>query len=115
MNELVVDLKEMHNRIIGDDDVTVEIPLKDLIWTIIMYSQQMSNIEKEAFQDYPYIKIGRQKRFDDLIKDREYKACRRDELARLISTYSDFDTKRLWVEVDTLFKDFRNEYEESED
>ena len=92
----------------ADKDTIVEIPLKDLIWTIVCYSNEMSNFEKEAFSNYPYYpRHKNEDETDRLIQAREYKACRRDELARIITQYTDYDTSKIWSEVIKLFKDYK--------
>ena len=103
------DVKTSYNNIISDvdEEIVLEIPLKELIGTIVVYSNEMSNLEKEAFTNYPYYPVHKSKdETDKLIQSREYIACRRDELARLISQYSSFDTQKIWSEVIKLFKEY---------
>ena len=107
----MTDIKQVYEAILteADKDNIVSIPLKDLIWTMVIYSKQMRNLEDEIFSEYPYYPSDKSKiEVDNLIKDKEYKACRRDELARLITKYSEFDTQKIWAEVDKLFKDYRS-------
>lgn len=97
----------LHNILQEDKDIIINIPLKDLIWTIICYSYNMRDIEDEMFKNYPYTPLDiSNKDMEYLSTQKEYHACRRDELARLISTYSDFNTQRVWVEVDKIFKNY---------
>ena len=105
----VEDLRNMTDTILQDDtDIILNVPLKDLVWTIVCYSQEMSNLEQEAFgKTYPYLQPGMtQEQVDYLIDQREYTACRRDELARIIGQYTSFDTQRIYKEVDKLFKKY---------
>lgn len=98
-----VEIKEVTDSILGDDrDIVCNIPLKDLIWTMVVYSVEMSNLEDEIFNSQQ----GNSVELDSLINKREYRACRRDELARLISQYTSFDTQRVWSEVDKFFKEW---------
>ena len=95
MNEI----KIIVDNIIGDDeDVIVNIPLRDLIWTIVCYSKDMSVCEN---------KIRHEPDSEDLeylIRLKEYTTYRRDELSRLINQYSDFNIIRIWDEVDKLVR-----------
>lgn len=102
------DVISIYENIIGNvEDTVLEIPLTDLIWTIVVFSQQMSDCEQEAFKDYPYYPLDKTKEYvDGLLREKEYTACRRDELARLISQYSSFDIQKIWDEVDKLFKEY---------
>lgn len=105
----VEDLRNMTDTILQDDtDIILNIPLKDLIWTIVCYSQEMSTLEQEAFgKTYPYLQPGMtQEQVDSLINQKEYTACRRDELARIIGQYTSFDTQRIYKEVNKLFKKY---------
>lgn len=108
MTESVSQVKEVVDKIIGEEnELMVNISLQDLIWTIVSYSFNMRNIEDEIFKDYPFEPVTMRKiDVEKLIKDKEYFACRRDELARLISQFSDFDTRKIWVEVDKLFEEY---------
>lgn len=107
----MTDIKQVYEAILteADKDTIVSIPLKDLIWTIVVFSQQMSDCEQEAFGDsYPRMQPGMtQEEVDSIISQREYLACRRDELARLITQYTDYDTSKIWSEVIKLFKDYK--------
>ena len=102
------EMKQIKDNILKEeDDITLKISLNDLIWSIIVYSYNMRNIEDELFSHYPYCPPNLTKiDMEQLSKDKEYLACRRDELTRLISQYSDFDTSRIWEQVDTIFKDY---------
>jgi len=106
----MTDIREIYETILteADKDTIVSIPLKDLIWTIVIYSKEMSNFEKEAFENYPYYPVHKSKdETDRILQAREYRACRRDELARLITQYTDYDTSKIWSEVIKLFKDYK--------
>lgn len=103
-------IKDIVDKIIQDDDLIINIPLSDLIWTIVVFSFSMRNIEDELFKRYPFRPLSLSKEEEaNLSRDKEYCACRRDELARLIGQYSDFDTQRIWDEVDKIFKDYRKQ------
>ncbi len=100
------EMKQMLDDILNED-ITLNIPLEDLIWTIINYSYMMRDIEDELFSNYPYYPNNLSRReIDSLANDKEYTACRRDELARIISQYSDFDTSKIWESVDSIFRDY---------
>lgn len=91
------DLKVMYNDIINDvEDTQISINVKDLIWTIMVYEHQLHLTEQELY-DAMYGKI-----FGDirsLITQKECYASRSDELARLLSEYSDFDTQKIWEQT----------------
>lgn len=90
-----------------DDDVILNIPLKDLVSAIIWLSYEMRGIEDRMFKNYPhYPKDMSKYKFERLGEEKEYYACRRDELVGLIIRYSDFDTQRIWDEVDKIFKKY---------
>lgn len=108
MTESVSQVKEVVDKIIGEEkELALNISLQDLIWTIVSYSLDMKNIEEKIFKNDSF-KQGDLTKVDveNLIKDKECCACRRDELARIIRQYSDFDTRKIWVEVDKLFEDY---------
>ena len=93
------EVKEMADKILGDNKETIlQIPLKDLIWTIICYSLEMNEFERGTYMGKSEVEYR-----DTLMVQKEYMACRRDELARIISQYSDFDTQRVWEVVDEIF------------
>lgn len=100
------EMKQMLDDILKED-ITLNIPLEDLIWTIINYSYMMRDIEDKIFSNYPYYPNNLSKRdYDSLANDKEYTACRRDELARIIGQYSDFDISKIWESVDSIFRDY---------
>ena len=90
-----------------DDDVILNIPLKDLVSAIIWLSYEMRGLEDRMFKNYPYYPMDMSKdELERLEQKKEYYACRRDELVGLIIRYSDFDTQRIWDEVDKIFKKY---------
>lgn len=101
------ELKEKVDNIIKEDK-TINVPLKDLIWTIVAYSYEMRDIEDELFKHYPFRPRSMSLEMEQsLVNDKEYLACRRDELARIISTYSEFDTQRIWEQINPIFKVYK--------
>jgi hypothetical protein len=102
------EMKQMLDNILNED-ITLNIPLEDLIWAIINYSYMMRDIEDELFSNYPHYPNNLSPReIDSLANNKEYTACRRDELARIIGQYSDFDTSKIWESVDSIFRDYSN-------
>lgn len=98
------EIKNIVDNILKEDkNIELTIPLKDLIWTITAFSYLMKNIEEEIFND----SIFKTTKIEKLINQKEYYACRRDELARLITQYTDFDTQRIWNEVDSIFVEYK--------
>ena len=96
------EMRDMLDKIIKDDkDAILEVPLKDLVWAIICFSTEMKNYEDDAFMGK-----GQEKYRNNLIIQREYSACRRDELAGIINRYSDYDTQKIWNEVDKIFDSY---------
>ena len=85
-------ISEKTNNILKEDkDVILEIPLKELVWTIICYTREIKELEEKIFENTtPYLEKGL------LIRQKEYKVCRSDELARIISQYTSFDVQRIW-------------------
>ena len=57
----------------------------------------------KEYEDGAYMGKGEYDYRNDLLIQKEYSACRRDELARIIGQYSDFDTQEIWNEVDEIF------------
>lgn len=98
------DIKKVAGNIVKDNDTVLEIPLSDLVWTIVVFSYNMSTIEDEIFSEV-HNTINRDN-LDKLVMRKECTAARRDELARIIGQYSDFDTRKIWDEVDNLFKHY---------
>lgn len=97
------ELKEKVDNIIKEDK-TINVPLKDLIWTMVAYSYEMKYIEDKMFSNYPLIPDNlTEEDIDKLANDKEYLACKRSELARLIKQYSDFDTRKIWEQIDPIF------------
>jgi hypothetical protein len=97
-------LKENENK-------TIHIPLKDLIWTIVVFSYDMKSIEDKVFSDYPFQPMGMcEDTYKSLIQDKEYLACRRNELARIIGQYTDFNTQKIWDETDKIFTNYPLEW-----
>ena len=100
---------EMHNMLneIVQENISVNIPLTDLVWTMIVYSYEMRDIEDELFKHYPFRPRSMSLEMEQsLVNDKEYLACRRDELARIISQYSDFDTSKIHDKIKTIFRDY---------
>lgn len=101
------ELKEKVDNIIKEDK-TINVPLKDLIWTIVAYSYEMRDIEDEMFSNYQFIPNNlTEEDIDELAEDKEYVACKRNELIRIISTYSEFDTQRIWEQINPIFKVYK--------
>lgn len=92
-------IKSITDTIIGNQDITIKIPLVDLVWTIVIFSDKMVDLEDKIHDDN--LSLEEKAYF---LRQKEYYACRNDELSRLISQYSDFDTQRIWKEVDKMFK-----------
>ena len=100
------EMKQMCDTILKEDK-SIGVSLKDLIWAMIVYSYEMRDIEDKIFADYPYKPHNlSQNEYDYLTNNKEYLACRRDELAKIIGKYSDFDTNKIWEQVDTIFRDY---------
>ena len=92
----VNDIQKVTDNILEDNkEVTIHIPLEDLVWTIVSFSYMMRYNEDEAFLN-PNISSEERQHY---INHREYLASRRDELARLIGQYSEFDTQRIWTVI----------------
>lgn len=92
----VNDIRKVTDNIIEDNkEVILHIPLEDLVWAIVYFSYSMRDDEDEAFLN-PNLTNSDRQRF---IRDREYLASRRDELARIIGQYSDFDTQKIWTVI----------------
>ena len=101
------ELKEKVDSIIKEDKI-INVPLKDLIWTIVAYSYEMRDIEDEMFSNYPLIPDNlTEEDIDKLAKDKEYLACKRNELTRIIHTYTEFDTQRIWEQINPIFKVYK--------
>ena len=96
------DIKLIVDKIVEDKDITIEIPLIQLVWAIVAYSDEMVGLEDKLFGE-DSLSLKEEGFF---FRQKEYYACRRDELSRLISQYSDFDTEKIWKEVNKMFKDY---------
>lgn len=100
----ITEVKEIVDKILGDDyDITVTLPLKDLVWTMVNYSFNIKEIEElihAATEDN--IKLTQYNH--RLLVDKECNAAREDELGRLISTYSNFNTQRIYKETGKIFQ-----------
>ena len=83
-------VKEMWDTILTEEEKnkTITIPIKDLVWTMICYSYNMKEYEDISSR---FLKEG--------------VAARRDELGRLITQYSNFNTQRIYKETDKIFRD----------
>ena len=99
----IEDIRELRDNILGEyKDEIVEVPLKDLVWTVIVYSLQMSEIEDDVFlKDKGEVELH-----NSLIIDREEKACRRDEIVRIANQYSSMEGYKIYEGVEGLFKDY---------
>jgi hypothetical protein len=100
----VTETKEMVDTILANDqDMMVTLPLKDLVWTIVNYNFNIRDIEEEIPSDeYDNIILNNQNH--NLLVMKECAAAKADELARLISSYSDFNTRRIHDETSKIFK-----------
>ena len=101
-------IESITDTIIGNQDITIKIPLVDLVWTIVIFSDKMVDLEDKIFKD-DSLSLKEKAYF---LRQKEYYACRRDELSRLISQYSDFDTEKIWKEVDKMFKAYGDDVNE---
>ena len=104
------DIKQIYEKLIQDnEEMIVQIPLKHLIWTICWYSDKMSRIEEMIFKNYPNYPINMNiNEYQSLVNSKEYYACRRDELLRIISNYSNFDTQKIYDETKSMFNDYNH-------
>jgi len=99
----VTKIKEMVDIILEDDqDKTVTIPLKDLVWTMVNYSHNIKEIE-ELIHAVTEDNINLTQYNHRLLVNKECNAAKENELGRLISMYSDFDTQRIYKETSKIF------------
>ena len=93
-------LKEMLNTIIPEDK-QITINIKDLIWAILIYQHKLHQSEQKLYDALD----GRiYARIHDLKIEKECYASRSDEIATIISKYSDFDTQKIWKETRQIHK-----------
>ena len=91
------DITRRVDNIIGEDnDLTFNVKLEDLIWTIVVFQYRLKEYDDEidkAYNGRIYANLR------SLITDKECIASRCDEIARIIGQYSTFDTSRIWEET----------------
>lgn len=98
------DLKKIFNNIINPDeeDIIIEVPVSKLIWRIVMLSDQMVDYEDKIFED-DNLSLKEKSYY---YEQKEYCACRRDEIAKIITHFSNYDTSKIWDETNKMFKEY---------
>lgn len=94
--DIIDELIKETSKLLGEDcDKFITIPLKDFIWTMVIYKKQINDLD-ELMNDVHTSLANRL-----VLKVRkESMVARCDELGRVVSQYSDFDTSRVWTPRD---------------
>ena len=88
----IKDIRGIVDNIVGKDkDIILEIPLKDLVWTIVVFYDRIYELD-DRMQELSSMGMF----YTDVRFNKEMLASRSDELARVIAQYGDFDTQRIW-------------------
>ena len=106
MNNRYENMKHICNTIITEEEnKTITIPIKDMIWAMLHYTYERLEIEEQILAD-DNNNILLTSRNHQLLVNKECSAAREDELARLISHYSDFDTQKIHKETHKIIKEW---------
>lgn len=88
----IKNIRGIVDNILGEDKgIVLEIPLNDLVWTIVCFYDRLYALDDEIQE---LCELGMF--YTDLRFEKEMLASRSDELARVIGQYSDFDTQQIW-------------------
>ena len=85
------EIKKEVDQLLGEDyDKFITIPLKDIIWTMVIYKKQIYGLDE--------LNMGNPSASERLVNSirKESVVARCDELGRVVSQYSDFDTSEVW-------------------